>query len=49
MRNRDRVILSPGALCRTGRAAISITNTLDMELRVLTKATLLDTRARAYR
>ena len=48
-RTRERVILSPGSLCRRGRAAMTMTKTLDMELSVLTSATLLETSARAYR
>ena len=48
-RTRERVILSPGSLGSSGTAAMIMTKTLDMELRVLTSATLLDTSARAYR
>ena len=42
---RERVRLSPGERFSTGTAAITTTNTLDMELSVLTSATLLETRA----
>ena len=38
--SRDRVNLSPSDMCKTGMAASTITNTLDIELRVLTAATL---------
>ena len=44
---RVRVSLSPGAVCITGMAAKPTTNTLDIELSVLTSATLLETRASA--